>query len=268
MEPIDQKLPAQRSDARSKLPPLPAMPDARVLETPPPRRATPAAVLGSEGLRFSSEVKMQIALFNARNPVQRLFKRWLDLFLALVAVICLSPLYLGLALWIKFDSPGPIFFKQVRVGRGGRTFTMFKFRSMYVNAADIRKTMNLPRIPGDPRDTKIKNDPRVTRVGRLIRRTSLDELPQLFNVIRGDMSLVGPRPALPSEALEWKIKHFRRLAVEQGCTCIWQVSGRSDTSFQDQMRMDISYVKTWSLLGDLKLIFLTIWVMVTGKGAY
>lgn len=266
MEPIDQKLSEKRSQGGALLPPLPSLPDARQLKIPPRRREP--AVFGEGGLRFSSEVKMQIALFNARNPVQRLFKRWFDIAASLVAILLLSPLYLALAAWIKWDSPGPVFFKQVRVAKGGRFFTMFKFRSMYVNAADIRKTMNLPRVPGDPRDTKVRNDPRVTRVGRFIRKTSLDELPQLFNVLFGDMSLVGPRPALPTEALEWKIKHFRRLAVEQGCTCIWQVSGRSDTSFQEQMRMDISYVKSWSLFGDLRLILMTIWVMLTGRGAY
>ncbi len=231
-------------------------------------RSRPPAAINDNGLIFSTEAKMQISLFSARNPVQRVFKRWFDILGAATALLLLSPVFLVLAIWIKIDSPGPILFRQKRVGKGGRFFTMYKFRSMYMNAADIRRTMNLPRVPGDPRDTKIRNDPRITDIGRFIRRTSLDELPQLLNVLFGHMSLVGPRPALPSEAVEWKPKYFRRLAVEQGCTCIWQVSGRSDTSFQDQMRMDINYVKQWSLFGDLKLIVLTIWVMLSGKGAY
>lgn len=224
--------------------------------------------IGLSGLEFQRDVRLELSIYLARHPVQRFVKRIFDMTLATLGVLLLSPLLIFIACAIKWDSPGPVFFLQRRVGKGGRFFTMIKFRSMYTNAAEIRRAMKLERRPGDPRDTKVRNDPRITRVGRFIRRTSLDELPQLFNVIFGDMSLVGPRPALASEAVEWNTAYFKRLAVEQGCTCIWQVSGRSDTSFQDQMRMDAHYVRHWSLWMDCVLIVRTIIVMLTGRGAY
>ncbi len=232
------------------------------------RVSRPPVAIGQNGLEFRTEIRLDLAIELSRLPVQRFLKRIIDLSLALLGLIALSPLLLLVAILIKLDSEGPVLFMQRRVGKAGRFFTMYKFRSMYINAAELRQKMNLERRPGDPRDTKVRNDPRVTRIGLFMRRTSIDELPQLFNVIFGDMSLVGPRPALASEAIEWDPQYFYRLAVEQGCTCIWQVSGRSDTTFQDQMRMDAQYVRDWNLWMDFKLMVRTVFAILTGRGAY
>jgi exopolysaccharide biosynthesis polyprenyl glycosylphosphotransferase len=202
-----------------------------------------------------------------QRPVQRFLKRFMDIVLAGAALIFLAPLVAVIISAIKLDSKGPIYFSQTRVGRGGRLFRLHKFRTMVTNAEDLKKTL-LEQNESDGPAFKIRNDPRVTRVGRFLRKTSLDELPQLWNVLIGDMSLVGPRPALPSEVIHWEKWQCRRLVVEQGCTCIWQVSGRSNLSFKEWMRMDMDYVYNWSLWLDIKLILLTIWVMLTGRGAY
>ncbi len=223
--------------------------------------------LGQSSLRFSPDLKRMLDQETVRRPVQRFVKRMIDVFLASVALVALAPVVAMIIFTIRLDSKGPIYFSQVRVGRGGRLFRLHKFRTMITNAEELKHSL-MEKNESDGPVFKIRNDPRITRVGRILRKTSLDELPQLWNVLIGDMSLVGPRPALPSEVIYWEKWQCRRLVVEQGCTCIWQVSGRNNISFKEWMRMDMEYVYNWSIWLDIKLIFLTVWVMLTGRGAY
>ncbi len=223
--------------------------------------------LSIHAVPFNSEIRRLIRSEAPSKAGQRFMKRILDFTGALTGIILLSPVYLALAVAIKLDSRGPIVFSQTRVGKNGKLFRFYKFRSMVTNAEALKKSL-MTRNEADGPAFKMKNDPRVTRVGRFIRKTSLDELPQLWNVLRGEMSLVGPRPALPSEVEQWQAWQHKRLAVEQGCTCIWQVSGRSDVNFDQWMRMDIEYVRNWSLKLDISIICRTVLVMLTGKGAY
>ncbi|MEM7152368.1 MAG: sugar transferase [Myxococcota bacterium] len=195
-----------------------------------------------------------------------LLKRLLDLSGAIFGLVVLSPLLLVTAIIIKVTDPGPIFFSQVRSGRNGRKFRMHKFRSMVVNAEKLKAELEkLNEMDGPV--FKIKHDPRITRIGRFIRKTSIDELPQLFNVLLGDMSLVGPRPPLPSEVAQYKPWQRRRLSVKPGITGPWQVSGRNNIDFEEWMRMDLEYIDNWSLWLDLRIIFMTIPVVLIHKGA-
>lgn len=223
--------------------------------------------LSIHAVPFNSEILRLIRSEIPASTVQRLMKRLLDLVGATVAIVLLSPVIAAVALAVKFSSKGPVLFSQTRVGKNGRLFKFYKFRSMVTNAETLKKDLMAKNECEGPA-FKMKNDPRVTSVGRFLRKSSLDELPQLYNVLRGDMSLVGPRPAIPAEVEQWKPWQHKRLAVEQGCTCIWQVSGRSDVNFDQWMRMDLKYVQTWSLALDISIIFRTILVMLTGKGAY
>ncbi len=195
------------------------------------------------------------------------WKRALDVASTLVGLIVLSPLFLVIAMAVKLSSPGPVFFRQLRSGRGGRPFWMWKFRSMVPDAEDRKKGL-LALNEQDGPAFKIKRDPRVTAVGRFLRATSLDELPQLWNVLKGEMSLVGPRPLPCSETEGCVGWQRRRLDVVPGLTCIWQVRGRSNVSFADWMRMDVQYVRSYTLGHDLKLLFLTVPALVLRKGAH
>ena len=223
--------------------------------------------LATHALPLSSDIKKLVGRNNAASVMQKIAKRSLDFTLASVGMLALSPVLLAIAVAIKLDSQGDMFFTQIRVGKGGKLFKLHKFRTMVSNAEDLKKDLMTQNELNGPA-FKMKLDPRVTRIGRLLRKTSLDELPQLWNVVCGDMSLVGPRPALPSEVAQWENWQYQRLAVEQGCTCIWQVSGRNDVDFDEWMRMDLEYVQKWSLGLDVQLIFRTILVMLTGRGAY
>ena len=167
---------------------------------------------------------------------------------------------------IRLTSRGPIFFKQVRVGLHGKPFHILKFRSMVVDAEALQARLAAQNEMTGP-VFKMKHDPRITRVGRFIRKYSIDELPQLVNVLRGDMSLVGPRPPLPSEVARYQAWQRRRLSVRPGLTCIWQVSGRNQISFEEWMYLDMRYIDHWSLSQDLQLIFRTVPVVLTGRGA-
>jgi exopolysaccharide biosynthesis polyprenyl glycosylphosphotransferase len=195
------------------------------------------------------------------------FKRASDLVLSLAGLIFLSPLLLLISAAIKLDSSGPILFKQVRVGKGGRRFVFYKFRSMRQGAEGERPQLaDRDEVVGAT--FKMRHDPRCTRLGRFLRRTSLDELPQLYNVLRGEMSLVGPRPALPSEVEQYQEWHRRRLEVWPGMTGLWQVSGRSQLTFDEMCLLDIYYLENWSPLLDLKIALKTIPAVLAGKGAY
>lgn len=193
-------------------------------------------------------------------------KRLMDILGSGLGLLLVAPVMLALAIAIKLDSKGPVLFKQVRAGRHGRKFTMFKFRSMVTDAEELRaKLEHLNEMDGPV--FKIKHDPRITRVGRLIRATSLDELPQLFNIFVGDMSLVGPRPPLPSEVAQYEPRQRRRLSVKPGLTGLWQVSGRNQVDFDQWMKLDLEYIDNWSLWLDLKIIFQTIPAVIRGTGS-
>ena len=198
---------------------------------------------------------------------QRLIKRVFDLSGSILLVGLLSPLLIVLGVVVKADSPGPALFKQERVGTRGQPFQMYKFRSMRVNAEEELEDL-LKVNQGNGVLFKLKSDPRVTRVGKFIRRYSLDELPQLFNVINGSMSLVGPRPPLPAEVDQYQRHVHRRLLVRPGLTGLWQVSGRSLLSWDDTVRLDLYYVENWSLSGDLAILLKTIRAVLARQGAY
>jgi exopolysaccharide biosynthesis polyprenyl glycosylphosphotransferase len=194
-------------------------------------------------------------------------KRITDLALTGAGLLVIWPLLVAIALAIKLDSPGPVLYRQQRVGKDGRLFDMFKFRSMFRDAEKRRAELSADNEAVGPL-FKIRNDPRVTRVGRFLRRTSLDELPQLLNVLRGEMSLVGPRPPLPTEVEVYEEWHLGRLRAVPGMTGLWQVSGRSEVSFHDMVRLDLHYIRNWSLSLDLEILWRTVPAVLANRGAY
>jgi exopolysaccharide biosynthesis polyprenyl glycosylphosphotransferase len=194
-------------------------------------------------------------------------KRVVDVVLCVASLALALPLMLLIALAIRLDTPGPVLFVQKRVGRGGRFFEILKFRSM-VEGADAEQEVLRKTEEVDGRRFKLKDDPRVTRVGRFLRRISLDELPQLYNVLRGEMSVVGPRPALPDEVAEYQEWHRKRLEVVPGITGLWQVSGRSEMPFDEMVLLDVFYIENWSLGLDLRILLQTIPKALSGEGAY
>jgi exopolysaccharide biosynthesis polyprenyl glycosylphosphotransferase len=200
------------------------------------------------------------------KPMQIGLKRLFDMVSSAVALTLLSPLLVVVALLVKLTSRGAILFKQERVGLHGRTFHMLKFRSMVVNAEELKAKLATENEQAGP-VFKMKHDPRITRIGRFIRKYSIDELPQLINVLRGDMSIVGPRPPIPSEVSRYEAWQRRRLSVRPGLTCVWQVSGRNQISFEQWMLLDMRYIDHWSLAHDFELILKTVPVVLTGRGA-
>ncbi len=216
-----------------------------------------------------------------RSPLSsgaRIVKRTSDLLIAAIALTVLAPVWLLIALLIKLDSRGPVFYKQERVGMDGRVFLFYKFRSMQVGSDDAtHREYQRAYISGRPDSNlgdedrpvfKLRSDQRITRIGKLLRRTSLDELPQLFNVVRGEMSIVGPRPPIPYEVESYQLWHRKRLDMKPGITGLWQVSGRNRLPFDEMVRMDLYYIENWSLLLDLKIILQTLPVMWHGEDAY
>ncbi|MEI7866647.1 MAG: sugar transferase [Candidatus Methylumidiphilus sp.] len=208
------------------------------------------------------------ALWVAVVRTTYLLKRLFDITASALLILLLSPVLMGCAIALHRDSPGPVFFKQVRVGRWGKLFLMWKFRSMYIDAEARKKELEAMNEMNGGVLFKMKEDPRITSVGKFIRKTSIDELPQLWNVFIGDMSLVGPRPALPSEVNQYSLAERRRLEVIPGITCIWQVSGRSEIPFDQQVGLDVDYIESQSLWLDIKLLLLTIPAVLLGRGAY
>jgi exopolysaccharide biosynthesis polyprenyl glycosylphosphotransferase len=223
-----------------------------------------------------SDVLNESNLSNAKHCI----KRAIDIMGALAGIILFSPMLLIIALLIKITSCGPILFRQSRMGFLGKKFTFLKFRSMYADCSEARHReyvtnlikKNIEALQQEPECKplyKMNKDPRITPFGHFLRKSSLDELPQLFNVLKGDMSLVGPRPPIPYEVEKYENWHFRRvLEVKPGITGLWQVEGRSSTTFDEMVRLDIAYVNNFSLWLDLKILFKTIWVVFSGKGAY
>jgi len=195
-------------------------------------------------------------------------KRAIDIVGSLAGMVLLSPVFLGIAAAIKFTSPGPVFFTQVRVGRYGRHFRFYKFRSMRTDAEAMKAKLMSQNESKDGVIFKMKDDPRITKVGKFIRRTSLDELPQLWNVFIGDMSLVGPRPPVPSEVAEYTLDDRKRLDVIPGITCLWQIKGRSEIPFHEQVRLDKEYILAPSVWKDIVILLKTVPAILGGKGAY
>lgn len=195
-------------------------------------------------------------------------KRLLDILGSLAGIILLSPVFIFTALAIVVENPGPVFYSQTRVGHNGREFPFYKFRSMVVGADKMKDKLLEQNESGAGVIFKMKKDPRITRVGSFIRRFSIDELPQLLNVLKGDMSLVGPRPPIPREVAEYTLEDRKRLHIKPGITCIWQVSGRSDIPFDQQVELDKQYILSKSLFTDIKILVLTVPAVLTGKGAY
>ena len=197
-----------------------------------------------------------------------MLKRSFDIVFSALALVLLFPLFLVVAILIKATSRGPVFFVQIRVGRYGRLFPFYKFRSMYRDAEKRKADLLEQNQSADGVIFKMKKDPRITPIGRIIRRTSIDELPQFLNVFFGDMSLVGPRPPVPAEVSQYSLEDRKRLMVKPGLTCLWQVSGRSDIPFKQQVRLDKEYIRSQSLWRDLVILLRTVPAILSGKGAY
>jgi exopolysaccharide biosynthesis polyprenyl glycosylphosphotransferase len=203
-----------------------------------------------------------------QSGLQGVGKRVLDLGLGLIIVIAMMPLFLAVAALILIESGWPVLFCQKRLGQGGKEFTVYKFRSMFKDAERRLPEVQRHNEVKDGPIFKWRNDPRITRVGRFLRRTSIDELPQLINVLMGHMSLVGPRPPLESEVHKYEEWHFKRLSVKPGMTGLWQVSGRSNLTFAEMVRLDIRYVDEWSLWGDIVILARTPLAVVSARGAF
>ncbi|MCD5032923.1 sugar transferase [Enterococcus faecalis] len=194
-------------------------------------------------------------------------KRILDTVLSLLGLLCLLPFFFLIVILIKLDSKGPVFFSQIRVGENGKLFKIYKFRTMCRHAEKMKVFLQEKNEMGRCQ-FKIKDDPRITVVGKYLRRSSVDELPQLWNVLKGDMSLVGPRPALQEEVLEYSDIEKERLKVKPGCSGLWQVSGRNHLTFDSMIELDMKYIENINLKNDLVIIFKTVKIMLTGYGAY
>lgn len=200
------------------------------------------------------------------SMVYIILKRLMDIVCSVMGLLFLCPILLIISIAIKLESKGPVIFKQERVGKNRKPFLMYKFRSMIVNAEELKEKLEAQNEMSGPM-FKIKEDPRVTKVGKFIRKTSLDELPQLVNILKGEMSLVGPRPSLPQEVAQFDPWMMRRLDVQPGLTCYWQVAGRNNIGFKEWMEMDVYYANTRDLKTDIKLIFKTVAVLFGDKNA-
>jgi len=223
--------------------------------------------LASRG-RGNRRKSMRLRAWKATVWFSYAAKRAIDILGSLFGMVLLSPVFLAIAAAVKFTSPGPVIFSQVRVGRYGRHFKFYKFRSMRVDAEAQKAALLAKNESKDGVIFKMKDDPRITKVGKFIRRTSLDELPQLWNVFIGDMSLVGPRPPVPSEVAEYTLDDRKRLDVIPGITCLWQIKGRSEIPFNEQVRLDKEYILAPGFWKDVKILLKTIPAIIGGKGAY
>lgn len=229
------------------------------------RRYSPESRGGSRRRRYLAKKYAWIIVVGGATFLKRL----VDVLVSALGLIVLSPLFLAVALSIKATDRGPVLFWQKRVGKWGREFDFPKFRSMILNAEAVKAELQASNQHGSTSHTfKMKRDPRVTWIGRILRKLSIDELPQLWCVLYGDMSLVGPRPPLPSEVARYSLSDRRRLDVQPGLTCIWQVSGRGDLPFAKQLELDVAYIESDDPWKDLKLLVRTIPAVLTGRGAY
>lgn len=214
-------------------------------------------------LAIEKEVEVVV---KEESKIYKILKRIIDIIGSLIGLILASPILLIVGILIKLESNGPIVFSQTRVGLNGKEFKMYKLRSMVVNAEELKNKLEAQNEMSGPM-FKIKDDPRITKIGKFIRKTSIDELAQLVNVLKGDMSLVGPRPSLPKEVEQFEDWMLERLEVKPGITCYWQVMGRNKIGFEEWMRLDVRYVRERSLWLDIKLIFRTFFVLFGDKNA-
>ncbi|MCH8571270.1 sugar transferase [Nesterenkonia sp. AY15] len=229
------------------------------------------SITETAGSRITSNMVAGVPLLHVAYPrltgTARLTKRTFDVVFSALALLMLAPLLITIALWVRLDSPGPVLFRQERVGINHSRFSMLKFRSMVVDAEEHLSLLE-ERSEGNGVLFKMRRDPRVTRIGAVLRRLSLDELPQFYNVLRGEMSVVGPRPPLPREVEAYDDHTHRRLLVKPGITGLWQVAGRSDLSWEESVRLDLYYVENWTLLGDIQIVLRTARAVFGGAGAY
>ena len=216
--------------------------------------------------RLQIEEQEIIQIERKENILYEVSKRALDVIASFLGLVILSPILLIVAILIKLESKGPAIFAQSRIGLNGKEFKMYKFRSMVQNAEELKEKLAKQNEMSGPM-FKMKNDPRVTKVGKFIRKTSIDELPQLLNILKGDMTLVGPRPSLPREVEKFESWMLKRLEVKPGLTCYWQVSGRNNIDFYEWMKLDLKYVNDMSFWLDIKLIFKTVAVLFGDKNA-
>ena len=224
-------------------------------------------MLRAEGVNLV-EIKIDSTWVDRRSlSYDAFFKRLIDVLIAGLVLVAAMPILLAILVAVRLDTPGPAIFVQERVGRRGRTFRFYKFRSMFVDA-EVRKAEVLSRNEVDGPVFKMRRDPRVTRVGGFLRRTSLDELPQLVNVLKGEMSMVGPRPPLPREVAQYRPSDMIRLSVKPGLTCLWQIRGRSTIGFEKWMEYDREYVRNLSPWLDLSILVRTVWAVLSCRGAY
>lgn len=216
----------------------------------------------------SGHIRMKLGLWRLTVKLAYFLKRFFDFTGACILLILISPVFIFTAVLVKLTSAGPIIFTQTRVGKDGRHFKFYKFRSMRLDAEKLKRELEKHNESQDGVIFKMKRDPRITFTGRIIRKFSIDELPQLFNVLTNDMSLVGPRPPLPSEVADYTLEQRKRLHIKPGITCIWQISGRSDISFREQVELDKQYIGSHSIWRDFVILLKTIPAVITGRGAY
>ena len=228
--------------------------------------AKAATVSGKVGLKTRARLKRFTWAFVIGATIT--LKRIFDILISGFALVALSPIFGVTAALIKLEDKGPVFFTQQRIGLKGQSFMIWKFRSMVLDAEKVAQRMIEQQEAEDTIEIKLKGDPRITRIGRYIRKYSVDELPQFWNVFLGDMSIVGPRPVVPAEVAGYTLEARKRLLAKPGLTCFWQVGGRTDLDFENQVRLDIEYIQSSSIWLDIKLLFLTIPAVLLGKGAY
>jgi lipopolysaccharide/colanic/teichoic acid biosynthesis glycosyltransferase len=228
--------------------------------------ALPISQADVRRLRRRQAVKLAVWEITLRSVF--LFKRVLDTLGSAAALILLSPLFLSVGLAIVIEDGWPVLFAQTRVGQYGRLFKFYKFRSMVRNAEKLKETLAQQNESGDGVIFKMKHDPRITRVGRFIRRFSIDEMPQFVNVLLGDLALVGPRPPVPREVAEYTLEERKRLHAKPGLTCLWQIQGRSEIPFKEQVRLDLQYIHSQSLWKDIVIMLKTVPAVLLGRGAY
>ncbi len=218
--------------------------------------------------QLKKQQQHRIASWERSMKTLLFIKRVLDVLLSGTAILVASPIFIIVGICIYLENPGPVFYTQMRVGLNGRTFPFYKFRSMVMNADKLKDELLDQNESGDGVIFKMKNDPRVTRIGRFIRRFSIDEMPQFLNVFIGDLSIVGPRPPVPREVAEYTLEDRKRLHVKPGLTCFWQIQGRSEIPFDEQVRLDLQYIRSSGPLSDLVIMFKTVPAVLFGKGAY
>lgn len=228
--------------------------------------AKAATVSGKVGLTTRAKLKRSTWAFVIGATIA--LKRIFDILISGFALVALSPIFGVTAALIKLEDKGPVFFTQQRIGLKGQSFMIWKFRSMVLDAEKVAQLMIEQQEARDTIEIKLKGDPRITWIGRFIRKYSVDELPQFWNVFLGDMSIVGPRPVIPAEVADYTVEARKRLLAKPGLTCFWQVGGRTDLDFENQVRLDIEYIQSSSIWLDIKLLFLTIPAVLLGKGAY